>query len=119
MTTTRNLSPRRRRPGQLGERLAPERGESGERLSAEQQRTALDHARPHGRHHLSGDRVQRAVRRLGLGGQARVGLGPDRRQRRVHVQRKSRNAFAASRWSTTLGRDCYYFFFFFIKSIHT
>lgn len=84
------MCPRRRRPGQPGERLAPERGESGERLSAEQQRAALDHARPHGRHHLSGHRVQRAVRRLGLGGQARVGLGPDRRQRRVHVQCKSR-----------------------------
>lgn len=75
-------------PGQSGQRLAPERGEFGKRLSAEQQRTALDHARSHGRHHLSGHRFERAVRRVRFGRQTRAGLGLDRRERRVHVQRE-------------------------------
>lgn len=90
-----------RRPRQFGERLASERGELGKRLSAEQQRTPFHHARSHGCHNLPGHCFQRAVRRVWFRGQARAGLGPDRGQRCVHVQRKFPRAISSHRSGTS------------------
>lgn len=75
-------------PRQFGQRLASERGELGKRLSAKQQRIAFDHARTYGSHNLSRHCFEWTVRRVWFGGQTRIGLGPDRGECCVHVQRK-------------------------------